>query len=117
MRIGDMGQRMMKQTAGIQVNLDFSDEGDCLAKMRLAMALTPLLYALFANSPIMEDQTTGFLSTRGEIWSRTDSDRTGLIERLFQDDAGLSDYVGYALDVPMYFLFRNGDYLDLTPKP
>ena len=114
LRTGDMGQRMMKQTAGVQVNLDFSDEADGLEKMRLGMALTPLLYALFANSPLLEDRPTGWLSTRGEIWSRTDPDRTGLIERLFADGANFSDYVEYALDVPMYFIHRNGEYLDMT---
>ncbi len=114
LRTGDMGQRMMKQSAGVQVNLDFSDEADCLTKMRLAMALTPLIYALFANSPIMEDRPTGCMSTRGEIWARTDADRTGIIERLYDEDAGLADYVDYALDVPMYFIYRDGGYLDLT---
>lgn len=114
LKTGDMGQRMMKQTAGVQVNLDFSDELDCLEKMRLGMALTPFLYALFANSPLLEDRPTGYLSTRGEIWSRTDPDRTGLIERLFAEGANLADYVEYALDVPMYFIHRNGDYLDMT---
>jgi len=114
LRTGDMGQRMMKQSAGVQVNLDFSDEANCLAKMRLAMALTPLLYALFANSPIMEDRPTGFLSTRGEIWARTDADRTGLIDRLYDENAGLADYVDYALDVPMYFIYRDSAYRDLT---
>jgi glutamate--cysteine ligase len=113
-RTGDMGQRMMKQSAGVQVNLDFSDEADCLAKMRLAMALSPLLYALFANSPVMEDRATGFLSTRGEIWARTDVDRTGIIESLFDEGAGLIDYVDYALDVPMYFIYRDNGFLDLT---
>lgn len=116
LQTGDMGQRMMKQTAGVQVNLDFSNEADCLAKMRLGMALTPLLYALFANSPLLEDRPTGWLSTRGEIWSRTDPDRTGLIERLFTEGANLSDYVEYALDVPMYFIHRNGEYLDMTDE-
>lgn len=114
LQTGDMGQRMMKQTAGVQVNLDFSDEADCLAKMRLGMALTPLLYALFANSPLLGDRPTGWLSTRGEIWSRTDPDRTGLIERLFAKGATLSAYVEYALDVPMYFIHRSGKYLDMT---
>lgn len=117
LKTGDMGQRMMKQTAGVQVNLDFSDELDCLEKMRLGMALTPFLYALFANSPLLEDRPTGYLSTRGEIWSRTDPDRTGLIERLFAEGANLADYVEYALDVPMYFIHRNGDYLDMTGEP
>ena len=114
LKTGDMGQRMMKQTAGVQVNLDFSDEADALEKMRLGMALTPLLYALFANSPLLEDRPTGWLSTRGEIWSRTDPDRTGLIERLFAEGANFSDYVEYALDVPMYFIHRQGEYLDMT---
>ncbi|MCK4508731.1 MAG: glutamate--cysteine ligase, partial [Desulfuromonadales bacterium] len=114
---GDMGQRMMKQSAGFQVNLDFSDEADCMRKLRLAQALAPLLYGLFANSPIMDGQPTGFLTTRGEIWSRTDPDRTGLLSFLDNPNAGFTDYVEYALDVPMYFINRNGEYLDLTQRP
>lgn len=114
LRCGDMGQRMMKQTAGIQVNLDYLDEADCLAKLRLAQALTPLLYALFANAPLLDGAPSGFLSARGEIWARTDSDRTGLLPCLFKPDAGVADYVDYALDVPMYFIHRKGHYVDLT---
>ncbi len=115
-KTGDMGQRMMKQSAGLQVNLDFSDEADCMRKMRLAQALTPLLYGLFANSPIMDGQPTGFLTTRGEIWSRTDPDRTGLLAFLDKPDAGFADYVEYALDVPMYFIAREEQYIDLTQQ-
>ncbi len=114
LRTGDMGQRMMKQSAGLQVNLDFSDEADCIDKLRLGQALAPVLYALFANSPIMEGRPSGHLSTRGEIWSRTDADRTGLIPGLFDADAGFATYVDYALDVPMYFIARQGNYLDMT---
>lgn len=114
LRTGDMGQRMMKQSAGLQVNLDFSDEADCMRKLRLAQALAPLIYALFANSPVLEGKPTGFLTTRGEIWSRTDPDRTGLLPFLVRDDAGFIDYVEYALDVPMYFISRNGHYIDMT---
>jgi glutamate--cysteine ligase len=113
---GDMGQRMMKQSASLQVNLDYSDEADCIAKLRIALALSPLYYALFANSPIMDGEPTGFLSTRGEIWSRTDPDRTGLLPRLFRPDAGYADYVEYALDVPMYFILRGGRFIDLTGR-
>ncbi len=113
-RRGDMGQRMMKQTAGTQVNLDFSDERDCIRKLRVAQWLSPISYALFANSAICEDQSSGFLSYRGEIWSRTDSDRCGLIEQLLNPDAGLSDFVEYALDVPLYFIQRQGEYINLT---
>jgi glutamate--cysteine ligase len=116
LKSGDMGQRMMKQSAGLQVNLDFSDEADCMKKMRLAQALTPLLYGLFANSPIMDGKPTGFLTTRGEIWSRTDPDRTGLLPFLDKPDAGFADYVDYALDVPMYFIAREGKYIDLTQQ-
>jgi glutamate--cysteine ligase len=113
-RTGDLGQAMMKQSAGLQVNLDYADEADCIDKLRLGIVLAPLLYALFANSPLMEGRPTGFLTTRGEIWSRTDADRTGLLPQLFAPDAGFATYVEYALDVPMYFIFRNGRFLDLT---
>ncbi len=114
LQTGDMGQNMMKQSAGLQVNLDFSDEEDCIDKLRLGQQLSPLFYALFANSPLMNGRPTGFLSTRGEIWSRTDPDRAGLIPQLFHDGAGLGTYVDYALDVPMYFIAREKRLLDMT---
>jgi glutamate--cysteine ligase len=113
-KTGDLGQAMMKQTAGLQVNLDYDDEADCITKLRLVLALSPLFYALFANSPLRGGVPSGFLSTRGEIWSRTDSDRTGLLPQLFADGAGFSTYVDYALDVPMYFIMRGGRYLSCT---
>ena len=116
LKTGDMGQRMMKQTAGTQVNLDFSDEFDCVRKLKLAQRLSPLCYALFANSPILEDQPSGFLSLRGEIWSRTDPDRCGLIDNLLQSGSGLNDFVEYALDVPLYFIRREQNYVDLTDQ-
>jgi len=113
-RTGDRGQHMMKLTAGLQVNIDFADEADCIEKLRLGQILAPLLYALFANSPIMEDRPTGFLSTRGDIWARTDPDRCGLLSQIFRPDAGFQSYVDFALDVPMYFIVREGNYVDLT---
>ena len=116
LQTGDMGQRMMKQTAGTQVNLDFSDEADCARKLRVVQWLSALCYALFANSPILEDRPTGFLSLRGEIWSRTDADRCGLIEQLFAAGSGFSDFVDYALDVPLYFIQRENKLIDMTGK-
>jgi glutamate--cysteine ligase len=116
LRTGDLGQHMMKLSAGLQVHLDFSDESDCIEKLRTGQLLAPLFYALFANSPLMNGQPTGYLSTRGEIWARTDPDRSGLIMKLFRQDAGLSDYVDYALDVPMYFILREEQLIDLTSK-
>jgi len=113
-RAGDMGQRMMKQTAGTQVNLDFSDEADCVRKFRVTQWLAPLCYALFANSPILEGKSSGFLSTRGEIWSRTDADRCGLINSFFTDGASFDSFVEYALDVPLYFLQRDNRLIDMT---
>ncbi|PLX82781.1 MAG: gamma-glutamylcysteine synthetase [Desulfuromonas sp.] len=114
MRTGDMGQRMMKQSAGLQVNFDFADETDGVEKLRLCFALSPLLYALFANSPFMDGKPSGFLSSRGEIWARTDADRCGLITELLKDGASFTTYVEYALDVPMYFIIRDGGLIDLT---
>ena len=114
LKTGDMGQRMMKQTAGTQVNLDFSDEADCVRKLRAVQWLAPVCYALFANSPILEDKPSGCLSLRGEIWSRTDADRCGLIQQLFEANAGFETYIEYALDVPLYFIQRDNRYIDLT---
>ena len=114
LKTGDMGQRMMKQTAGTQVNLDFGDEADCVRKLRVVQWLSPVCYAMFANSAILEDQPSGCLSLRGEIWSRTDPDRCGLIDQLLKSNAGLSDFVDYALDVPLYFIQRQQQYVDLT---
>lgn len=114
LKTGDMGQRMMKQTAGTQVNLDFGDEADCVRKLRAVQWLSPVCYALFANSPILEDRPSGCLSLRGEIWSRTDADRCGLIPQLFADGVSFDTYVEYALDVPLYFIQREGRYINLT---
>ncbi|NOQ41510.1 MAG: gamma-glutamylcysteine synthetase [Desulfuromusa sp.] len=114
LKTGDMGQQMMKQTAGTQVNLDFGDEADCVRKLRVVQWLSPVCYSLFANSAILEDQPSGCLSLRGEIWSRTDPDRCGLIDQLFKSNAGLTDFVDYALDVPLYFIQRQQQYIDLT---
>ncbi len=116
LKTGDMGQRMMKQTAGVQVNIDYRNEADCIAKLQTALLLAPVLYALFANSPLMDGGLSGFLSTRGEIWSRTDPDRTGLLPMLFQPEAGYATFVDYALSVPMYFILRDGRFLDLTTE-
>ncbi|MDO3378225.1 glutamate--cysteine ligase [Geoalkalibacter halelectricus] len=115
-RTGALGQAMMKQSAGLQVNLDFSDEADWLLKVRTGLLLAPVLYALFANSPLLHGGPSGFLSTRGEIWARTDADRTGLLPEMFAQDAGYAAYVEYALDVPMYFIRRNNSYLSLTGR-
>lgn len=114
LRTGDMGQRMMKQTAGTQINLDFVDATDCARKLRLSQRLSAVSYALFANSPLLDGRPSGFLSTRGEIWSRTDPDRCGLIEQLLSPTSGLDDFVNYALDVPLYFIERDRQYIDLT---
>jgi len=113
---GDMGQHMMKKTAGVQVNIDYTNEQDCIHKLCLSMKLAPIFYALFANSPIMEGSPTGFLSTRGEIWSRTDKNRTGIIYDLFRDGAGYDTYVDYALKVPMYFILRDDEYVNFTGR-
>ena len=113
-RVGSRGREMMTLSAGVQVNLDFTNAADCIDKLRFGMLLSPLLYALFANSPLMNGEPTGFLSTRGEMWSQTDPDRTGLIMELFDDGATLETYVDYALKVPMYFIVRDGRYIDLT---
>lgn len=116
LRTGDMGQRMMKQTAGTQVNLDYLDEADCVRKLRLLQWLAPLFYALFANSPLLDGRRSEWLAVRGEIWSRTDKDRCGLIPAFMQEGSTLADYVDYALATPLYFLQRDGELVDMTDR-
>jgi glutamate--cysteine ligase len=116
-RKGRLGQRMMKQTAGVQANLDYSDEADALRKLRVSMGIVPLLYAMFANSPLSDGGLNGYQSYRGHIWTDTDPDRCGTLKFVFRDDAGFQDYAEYALDVPMYFIEREHRYIDLSARP
>ncbi|MGA9724751.1 MAG: glutamate-cysteine ligase family protein [Candidatus Binatus sp.] len=116
-RMGKLGQRMMKQTAGVQANLDYSDEADAIRKLRVSMGIVPLLYAIFANSPLSDGGLNGYHSFRGHIWTDTDNQRSGVPEFVFRDDCSFEDYAEFALDVPMYFLIRNHEYIDLTQPP
>jgi len=111
-RVGTMGLDMMLRTCTIQVNLDYSSEADMVKKFRVGLALQPLATALFANSPFTEGEPNGFLSYRSHIWSDTDPHRTGMLPFVFEDGFGYERYVDYMLDVPMYFVFRDGKYID-----
>ena len=111
-RVGTMGLDMMLRTCTIQVNLDYSSEADMVKKFRTSLALQPLATALFANSPFTEGKPNGFLSYRSHIWSDTDPHRTGMLPFVFEDGFGYERYVDYMLDVPMYFVFRDGKYID-----
>lgn len=111
-RVGTMGLDMMLRTCTIQVNLDYSSEADMVKKFRTSLALQPLATALFANSPFTEGKPNGFLSYRSHIWSDTDPQRTGMLPFVFEDGFGYDRYVDYMLDVPMYFVVRDGKYID-----
>src|SRR5262249_12868565 len=107
-----LGQRMMKQTATVQANFDFGDESDAMQKFRVAMGLVPLVSAMFANSSISEGDLNGFMTLRGHIWTDTDRARSGMLAFAFSPDAGIETCVDDALDVPMYFIIRNGEYVE-----
>jgi len=109
-QVGSHGLDMMYRTSTIQVNLDYSSERDMRRKMQVAMKLQPVATALFAASPFTEGRPNGYLSWRSEIWRDTDNDRSGLLPFVFSSDFGFSDYVEWALDVPMYFVLRDGHY-------
>jgi glutamate--cysteine ligase len=111
-RVGNLGLDMMLRTCTIQVNLDYSSEADMAKKFRTSLALQPLATALFANSPFTEGRPNGYLSYRSHIWSDTDPQRTGMLPFVFDDGFGYERYVDYMLDVPMYFVFRDGRYID-----
>ncbi|MGZ3258436.1 MAG: glutamate--cysteine ligase [Croceibacterium sp.] len=111
-RVGSLGLDMMLRTCTIQVNLDYCSEANMVKKFRTSLALQPLATALFANSPFTEGKPNGYLSYRSHIWSDTDPHRTGMLPFVFEDGFGYERYVDYMLDVPMYFVFRDGKYID-----
>ena len=105
---------MMLRTCTIQVNLDYASEADMVKKFRVGLALQPVATALFANSPFTEGKPNGYKSFRSHIWEDTDPDRTGMLPFVFEDGFGYERYCDYALDVPMYFVFRDGKYIDVA---
>ncbi len=109
-KVGSLGLDMMFRTATIQVNLDFTSEADMVRKLRVGLALQPIVTALFANSPFLDGKPTGALSQRSNIWRDTDADRTGMLPFAFEDGMGFERYVDYALDAPMYFVKRGETY-------
>jgi glutamate--cysteine ligase len=111
-KVGSLGLDMMLRTCTIQTNLDYSSEADMVKKFRVGLALQPVATALFANSPFTEGKPNGYLSFRSHIWEDTDPDRTGMLPFVFDEGFGYERYLDYALDVPMYFVFRDGQYLD-----
>jgi glutamate--cysteine ligase len=114
-RVGTLGHRMMKQTATVQANVDFEDERDAMEKLRVGMGIAPIVNAVFANSPLVDGEASGHLSFRGHVWTDTDRARCGLLPFAFRSDARFADYVEWALDVPMYFILRDGRYVtDVT---
>jgi glutamate--cysteine ligase len=113
-KVGTRGLDMMFRTATVQVNLDFMSEKDMVAKMRVGLALQPAITALFANSPFTDGKLNGLLSARSEIWRHTDGARTGMLSFAFEPGMGFERYVDYALDVPLYFLKRGGNYQDVA---
>ena len=111
---GHLGLDMMFRTATVQVNMDFGSEADMVRKLRVGLALQPVATALFANSPFTEGKPNGFQSYRAEVWRDTDPDRTGALPFAFEPGMGFERYVDYALDVPMYFVYRDGRYIDVA---
>jgi glutamate--cysteine ligase len=112
--VGRRGLDMMYRTATIQVNLDFASEADMVKKLRVSLALQPIATALFASSPFEEGKPNGLKSLRSEVWRETDPNRTGMLPFVFEDGMGYERYVDYALDVPMYFVYRDGRYIDVA---
>jgi glutamate--cysteine ligase len=113
-RVGSMGLDMMLRTCTIQTNLDYSSEADMVKKFRVSLALQPFGTALFANSPFTEGRPNGYQSYRSHIWTDTDPARTGMLPFVFENDFGYERYADYMLNVPMYFVYRDGKYIDAS---
>jgi glutamate--cysteine ligase len=115
-RVGGLGLEMMFRTCTIQVNLDFASEADMVKKFRVGLALQPIATAIFASSPFREGRPNGFLSYRSHVWTDVDNARSGMLPWVFEDGMSFERYVDYALDVPMYFVYRDGKYHDVAGK-
>ena len=113
-KVGERGLDMMLRTATIQANYDFSSENDMVKKFRVSQSLQPVIIALYANSPFLNGNLTNYLSFRSHIWTQTDNNRCGLLSFVYDKSFGFERYVDYLLDVPMYFVVRDGKYIDLT---
>ncbi|WP_296422613.1 glutamate--cysteine ligase [Yoonia sp.] len=111
-KVGTHGTQMMRRTCTVQVNLDFGSEADMVQKLRVALALQPVATALFANSPFFEGKPNGHKSWRARIWRDLDADRTGMLPWVFEDGMGFERWVEWVLDVPMYFVYRDGKYIN-----
>jgi len=111
---GRLGLDMMSRTCTVQVNLDFSSEADMVRKFQVALALQPVATALFANSPFVDGKPCGYVSYRSHVWEDTDPDRTGMLPFVFDESMSFEYYVDYMLDVPMYFVYRDGVYIDAS---
>ncbi|SIQ19008.1 glutamate--cysteine ligase [Solilutibacter tolerans] len=115
-KVGKLGLDMMTRTCTVQVNLDYASEADMVKKFRVSLALQPVATALFADSPFTDGEPNGYRSYRSHIWTDTDGDRTGMLDFVFEDGFGYERYVDYLIDVPMYFSYRNGEYMDLAGR-
>lgn len=115
-KVGELGLNMMHNSCTVQVNLDFGSEADMVKKFRVGLALQPIATALFANSVFKEGKLNGFHSYRSEVWRDVDASRTGMLPFVFEDGMDFGRYVEYAIDVPMYFLYRDGKYIDVLGK-
>jgi glutamate--cysteine ligase len=113
-KVGTLGTSMMFRSCTVQTNLDFSSEADMVKKLRVSVALQPVATALFANSPFVDGKDSGYLSFRSHIWLNTDNARTGMLPFVFEDGMGFERYVDHALDVPMYFVIREGRYVNVA---
>lgn len=111
---GNLGLDMMLRTCTVQVNLDFASESDMVEKFRIGLALQPLATALFASSPFKEGEATKFKSLRSQVWTDTDPDRCGMLPFVFEQSMGFERWADHVLDVPMYFVKRDGKYLDAS---
>ena len=113
-KTGTNGLDMMLRTSTIQANLDYDSELDMIKKFRVSLSIQPAVIALYANSPFIEGELTNYLSYRSWIWTQTDQSRCGILPFVFDESFSFESYVDYLLDIPMYFVKRNGQYVDCS---
>jgi len=114
---GKLAHSMMKETATVQVNLDYTGEADAMEKFRTAMGITSIVSAMYANSPLSGGKPNGYLTRREYVWMHTDPDRCGLLPFVFKEEASFEDYLRYSLAAPMLFIIRDGEWIPMEGIP
>jgi len=114
---GSEARRMMRQSCSVQATFDFSDEADAVEKLRVGYGVSPIVTAIFANSPFLDRRATGYRSYRAHVWLNVDPDRSGTPPAFQRGEVSFASYAEWLLDMPMFFVKREGRFVEMNGLP